>query len=303
MTEVDPEPGTGKKNRRRLPDDVSTNSPWGWWIGNLFARYKNTNGVTNGDATHNGPNPTGNPFGNAVGAFVNAIEFVNEPNYLCWSNTAQRNASNQWIVDPQSGENLMVCRIAQMFQTAEYYSYGYAGPAVIGPATHDTAASYLQPDVFDYLRFTQQVLNALANWRPRVYVGWSFHSYREVKVNDPAMTLTKNQINSLYSGAWKGPSADRFVWITESGYNIGTPTPSVTQETTQRDLVVANYGRLLNISEVYLTTTHSLHDVVGGLFCSGLFNPGLNPTLPNSIIGHERLLYAWWQALSANTTP
>lgn len=251
-----------------------------------------------------GPNPLGpNIYGNPQGAWVNAIEFVNEPNYLWWRNAV---GTDFLSPDPVAGGNNLVLRCAQMFQTAEYYAYGFQSAAVIGPSVHDNDAAVNDPDAMGSSEFTHRVLAGLSAFRPRVYAGWSMHSYNDVKTG--VVSRTQNVINHLYADQWKGPSGDRTLWITESGYRIPaaqvdpmTAVATPAGQTDQNTLVTSNFNAVKGIPEVYLSSQHEISDQIGNSFYSGMWN-GTGATPPYAL-GTARLLAYGWSGLIAATTP
>lgn len=54
---------------RKVPDSFALDSPWGWWISYLIARYQR--GAAQNLA---GPQANGNRFGNTTGAWVTRLK-------------------------------------------------------------------------------------------------------------------------------------------------------------------------------------------------------------------------------------
>ena len=150
---------------QRLPRETGPESPFGWWVAHICARYQR-----GAPANMTGPRvPRPGEFdlpgrdagaGNPSGAFVDAVEVGNEPNLMVWPL-----------------EEAPV-RAADMLRTADRWSARVKGPLVLGPGTSDTdGAIGLRTD---YLQFTHAVLGELAGWVPRGQVGWSHHNYSDM---------------------------------------------------------------------------------------------------------------------------
>lgn len=300
------EVGSGKAARRRLPTTCGVNSRWGWFLGYLFARYR-----PGEPANPLGPSATGpRYFGNPLGSFVNAIEFVNEPNLLCW-----RNTGTSYAEDPVMGGNELIVRTAEMMATAEAYAYGYASAAVLGPSVHDVGAVPNDPNAMGFDEYTSRMLVLLTNFRPRCYVGWSMHTYNDASDSrDVGVALRANAvINRLKNQQWKGPSGDRYLWITESGYdipqaqmqNVALAIATATGKTEQKLRVVNHYNAVAGVPEVYLTMNHQIHDIGGDKFNAGLWDgpeaPSGDPAQP--VIGVPRDVAEPWMKLGAALTP
>src|SRR5215208_2917990 len=75
--------------QHKAPTSVDTNSPYGWFILWLLARYRYgapVNGVKGTYGPTDGPHE-GAQLGNPYGAYIWALEPVNEPNLNMWTQT------------------------------------------------------------------------------------------------------------------------------------------------------------------------------------------------------------------------
>jgi hypothetical protein len=201
------------------PDGRGTDSPYGWFVAYVLARYKPGAPV---NAT--GPNTNGNYFGNPRGAWLNALEPLNEPNYMCW---------------PQRVSNTFpaACNSADMLVTAYQYTQAYAASNVIGPGTTDefdpvgTASYNYSPRMnelgVDWWTFSSDVIANLQNkLNPNWYLGWSHHNYRDVRGQSPGgSTPNPNQATNqrgyelgqlLRARGYPWPG----FWVTEGGYRM-----------------------------------------------------------------------------------
>jgi hypothetical protein len=229
-----PDPLSTKGPEVKLPTDLSANGPWGWFIGYLSARY-------------DGSNPA---HGRA-----DALEIVNEPNTLYW---------------PMDD---IVGATARMIRSAEALSFQYGHQRILAPATSDA------PDPraagagvsMDWKQFTSALLDELADFRPRVPVYWSQHNYLDVQSEAPAATSrAKQAIDLLYAKSWKGPEADRSLWLTEGGYNLGSAWPVSAARDSQAAKIQKNFDAMRTLPEVVLWTQHGINDINGNNFKSGL---------------------------------
>lgn len=243
-----PEPGTGKDPRQRLPSDVSTSSPWAAFLAYVYNRYRahsDDGGWTwRGIYNPTGPNPS-NWHGNPRSAWISGLGIVNEPNLEAWQ------------------DNYPFCVTAQMMQTMDtmvsYWNSTAPAPssacALFAPdiTDHlDQTAADGTPKVTDYLSMTQSILSILQNWRPANYWLWTHHNYQDIKNgnNDRANKVRQ----ALYDNNWRG-GGDRFIYITEGGWNMSTYADG----TTQRNKVI-NYWNLSRNADFRMGTQHLIRD-------------------------------------------
>jgi hypothetical protein len=229
-----PDPLSTKGPQAKIPTDLSANGPWGWFIGYLSARYDGSN---------------------AAHGRADALEIVNEPNALYW---------------PMDD---IVGATARMIRSAEALSYQYGRQTILAPATSDT------PDPgaagtgvsMDWKGFTSALLDDLATFRPRVPVYWSQHNYLDVQSEAPAVTSrAKQAIDLLYAKNWKGPEADRSLWLTEGGYNLGSAWRDPSARDAQAAKIQKSFDAMRTLPEVVMWTQHGINDINGNNFKSGL---------------------------------
>jgi hypothetical protein len=179
---------------KAFPDSVDADSYWGWFIAYLIGRYTR--------ASVNSVGPTAaNVKGNPYGAFINGLEFINEPNLNHWP---QSEAASQ---------------VATMYQTAASLaaSWGWAatGQYLLGPAVIDLDTTTTHQTAGE--TFTSDVLRLLRGFRPQVYCGWSQHNYGDIDqpLNPvPPLNLRSRAERTavlLASYGWH----DVAVWLTE----------------------------------------------------------------------------------------
>ncbi|MFL5842640.1 MAG: hypothetical protein ACJ77Z_19505 [Thermoleophilaceae bacterium] len=249
-----PDPLSSKGPERKLPVDLSANGPWGWFVGHLSARY-------NGSYNAIGPHAPGMGetsaawFGNPDRARADALEIVNEPNTLYWP------------MDDIVGVT------ARMIRSAEALSFAYGRQTILAPATSDS------PDPgaagagvsMDWEEFTSALLDELASFRPRVPVHWSQHNYMDVQYEDPAAaSRAKQAIDLLYAKNWKGSAADRSLWLTEGGYNLGSAWTDPAARADQASKIQKSFEAMRTIPDVFMWTQHGIDDINGNDFKSGL---------------------------------
>jgi hypothetical protein len=282
------EPGTEKECFRHFPNDLGTNSPYGWFIRYLLARY--TGEDTGGPGCGCVP-----ARGNPSRAIIDFIEPINEPNYEWW---------------PQGlgpdGPRWAVCA-AQIAMTtcefwASYYVFGEFGgqppagyrPVTLGPATADkrdpmycdvtqgkSACSFSQPagqySVFNmgYEQFTDELLSSFQNWEPLTEVRWSHHNYKDID-NQEVLGVGRVQallfIRNFLPARYPPP---RDVWVTEAasrvdGYFQSRPGEDAAaraarqeeEQDTQSRQVNGNFERMRNDlpDPVTLWTQHLVMD-------------------------------------------
>jgi hypothetical protein len=249
-----PDPLSGKGPETKLPADLSPDGPWAWFVGYLSARY-------NGDFNVTGPHPpagretTATYFGNPSRAKVDAIEIVNEPNYLDW---------------PQDN---VVGATAAMMRTAAAVSSEWGRQTLLAPATSD----YPDPGVaqagvaMDWRSFTSQLLDALTGWQPQVPVYWSQHNYNDVATEATAQTSrAKQTIDLLYANNWKGIGGDRQLWLTEGGVDLGRSWRDPAAQAAAAAKIQKDFDAMRTLPEVALWTQHGISDIPGNDFKSGL---------------------------------
>jgi hypothetical protein len=262
------------------PLDASVNSPWGWFIAYLCARY--ARGVA--------PNPIGphalepgedasgyDPlFGNPEGAWMDALEVLNEPNYIAW---------------PQEG---IVDFTAEQIKSAATIAKTWRGPLVLVPGMVDFPDAPLSNDQgiigtwwFD---FTQGLLQKLKGFNPEVPMRWSHHNYRDVKLQD-VPTRAERIIELLRASAWIPDPQP--LWITESGINMGSSYQDPGAQLNQARVIERNFFRMMRVPEVFLWMQHGIHDKPGNNFHSGLRNDFVWGSGP----GTERPAWYTWKEL------
>jgi hypothetical protein len=265
-----PDPLSAKGAERKLPADLTPDGPWGWFIGYLSARY---NGAYNAAGPHRAGNGETSAawFGNPERAQADALEVVNEPNTLYWP------------MDDVVGAT------AAMVRSAEALSYRYGQQAILAPATSDfpDPGGALAGVSMDWRSFESALLDQLASFRPRVAVYWSHHNYNDVGNEDSAATSrAKQTVDLLYEKNWKG-GGDRYVWLTEGGYDLGGAWADPAARQAQADKIQWSFGQMRTIPEIFVWTQHAINDTFADNFKSGLRDnfdyllPGLGPPRPS----------------------
>ena len=146
----------------------------------------------------------------------------------------------------------------------------------------------------DWLTFTSQLLDALAGWRPPVPVYWSQHNYKDVKYEDaPLTSRAKQTIDLLYAKNWKG-AADRKLWLTEGGYNLGTTWADAAARDAQAAKIKKSFDAMRTVPEVVMWTQHGINDLANNSFKSGL-RDDFDYSLPGS--GSARPAWSTWLTL------
>ena len=241
------------------PLDVSVESPWGWFIAYLCARY--ARGVPANPigphALEPGEDASGyNPlFGNPEGAVIDAIEIANEPNYIAW---------------PQEG---IIDFTAQMVESACAIAKTWRGPRVLVPGSVDFPDAPYSNDQGIigtwWYEFTQGLLAALDGFRPEVPVAWSHHNYRDVKLQE-IPTRTERMLELLRASGWVDDPQP--LWLTESGINMGSSYQNPAAQLNQARVIERNFFRMMRLPEVFVWMQHGIHDKPGNTFHSGLRN-------------------------------
>ena len=237
------EPGTNKPAIWRLPADVSPGGPWDFFMAYLYNRYwsQNYQGVVN----VNGPNST-SPKGNPLGAWISGLEICNEPNYHPW---------------PQAGIHN---KVADMLKTAEAMTQWW-GPAcaIFGPATADVDDHVVNGvlKTTSWYTFTGNLTRTLREWRPRIYVGWTHHNYRDLEApqyGNPSRL--EYVISFLYANNWRG-GGDRWAWLTEGGFR----SPKFGTEALQSARISESWHYLKANPDVRLAAQHQIRvDLING---------------------------------------
>lgn len=236
-----------KQDIARLPTDLSPSGPWAWFIAHLLARYRRGAAPNPGGPQALGPPgfpglDLGAATGNPSGAYVDALEVVNEPNLSFWPladalpataamlRTAEELAASWWTGTDQ-------------FLLAGSLSDGDPRPGVA------TA----------FGEFTASLLGLLAGWQPRLYVGWAHHNYRDVE--DPRRTSRVAELRRrLVKGGWNGGGPLR-IYLTEGGHRVPGGShnrPAALRE--QAAAITANAARMRAEPDVVLWTQHTIHD-------------------------------------------
>lgn len=247
------------------PDDVDHDSPYGRFILWLLARYRY-------GAPLNTPGPrVGAPIGNPKGAWIMAIEPVNEPNQNMWLDTP----------DPVWDWTPIAVKAATMMKTARDLSnlIATAAPAipyrqyVLGPATSDSDRTRpIAGRTIPWEDFTTDVLQALSGWNPDpVYVGWSHHNYQDVRTAAGNTVTRVERLRALlYNGGWKSASPqNKYIWLTEGGYHLGSnyssqsPGEKYDRQVSQSDRMEYIYGRMVATPDVYMFTQFGMDDKLG----------------------------------------
>ena len=246
-----PEPGTRKTAERHFPADLGADSPYGWFIRYLIARY--TGEVTAGPGCGCLP-----ARGNPLGARIDYIEPLNEPNFEWWPqalsvcSASQAMTTCEWWArmhpqydpatrsgfppdwnptDPTTRAKLL-CTLGP--SGADKTKAAYCDPNWTGP-TPDCAASYdpnddpqyssYPPKNTGYFEFTDQVLEALREWHPVMPVRWAHHNYHDIEERtdgdppqDPWQTRVAyvGTLLRLWNFLPAEPETERWgVWLTE----------------------------------------------------------------------------------------
>jgi hypothetical protein len=237
---------------QRVPRDCTAESPWGHFIAYLVCRYKK-------GAPLNDPGPRdGNTYGNPYGAWISALEFVNEPNWTHW---------------PQGDE--LECRVEEMFQAAaaqaDYHGWPQTGQYLLGPGVSDEKWDPDEPydptRQTDWESFTHTISRDLASWRPQTYVGWSMHNYRDIRdLSGKSFSYDTTRVGRsqtiLNVNRWMG-STSNAVWLTECGVTKRPllATMSLTEaETFQDRRCRINFKKMREQPNVPIWTQHYVFD-------------------------------------------
>lgn len=248
-----------KTGYQKVPNDLSPNGPWAWFVSHVSARYKR-GAAPNPEGPHeprasekaSGYDPR---LGNPSGAWIEAIEICNEPNTILW---------------PQADIHL---RVAEMVRTAEALSFQWGGQRILAPATLDSpdpTDSFPAGSRTDWRVFTERLLDALAGFAPRVPVHWSMHNYRDVaREVTRESSRVREVIDLLYAKNWKG-GGDRDVYLTEAGVNMGAKSAESAARDEQAEKIYRNFYEMREQADVVLWTQHAINDATGVTFRSAL---------------------------------
>jgi hypothetical protein len=266
-----PDPVSPRKApEQKLPLDLSIDSPWGWFIGHLCARYKK--GAAANPVGPHEPGSAGRPggedgydpqAGNPDGGWVDVLEICNEPNLLYW---------------PQEGIDVAV---AQMMRSAERLSSALDGPAILAPATsdfpdqnHETGRGLAATG---WRSFTAALLDRLRGFEANVPVYWSQHNFQDVKHGE-VPSRAERVVDLLRSEGWITHMLP--LWLSEGGYDMYPDQLDARARARQARVIEANFERMKEGRHVYLWTQHTITDKRGNRFKSGLrddFTAGRGP--------------------------
>jgi hypothetical protein len=244
----------GRPISRKFPADRSVNSPWGWFIAYLMARYSAA------------MNPPPRPY-------IACLEPLNEPNTLWW---------------PQ--ENVE-CYVADMAYTAEAWAFMTGLSCLLLPATADkpdppNPRQPLRADrkVTDWWNFTSLMLQILQQWNPRVPVVWSHHNYTDIEDLNNGWEQSLSRVHKVHQrlGAYGWKGSGRSIFLTEGGYRIAYEAQPVTgalvskepralYEQAQADALLANANLMHGLSDVQLFTNYGVNDHIHNKFKCQLF--------------------------------
>lgn len=285
----------GRPQTSCFPDDLSTSSPWAFWIYELLSRYSVTVSPSR---------------------FISILEFVNEPNYGLWPQVELSGAPPVQL----RSTGVAVCDVLLMYGSAQAM-LGLANWEIIlaGPTTAD----YNGPtnnQYTNYLDFTSSLLALFksVNFTAGPDFVWTHHNYNDViydrgpgSLSGQTMMLASNVVSALNSGGWTGSSLGLFlteggarreqistVW--PEGFNGIAPSPTYTLE--QLDSIQAQL-----VSRLWARCNN---DTVGegaqiGMFPNwgmysynpALFDTGLLDTYQSSVPDRERPVYSFWKGL------
>jgi hypothetical protein len=234
----------------------------------LMLRYNGQ--VSSGPQAPPNQGPTG---GNPHGAWISALEIVNEPNI------------NKGIY----GNDVIVCAVAQMITTIEALATfinagGYRIPVLFAPALADVPRLGNRPPWDSWANDILSLLRDMG-FRARVPMYWTHHNYDDIKSN--RFDRFERLFSLLTTYPWTGRGDKRAVWLTEGGceidYQLGgtserTYSPPGSQyrqdddQVGQAKLIQSNFDKCRNHPSPQCWTTHQIHDAVGAAFQSGVFD-------------------------------
>jgi len=265
-------PAARLKPEHALPVNTAVDGPWAWFVAYVMCRYKY--GVPqNGRGPHYpsaGESVNAAFYGNPSGAWTWGLAPMNEINLVCWG---YRNRAEQ---------------TAEMIRTADAYAAAFGSPLVLFvPEMSDVPRKSLDGSEnvpegsYPYDTYAAGLLTNLQGWVPSSVVVWSHHNYFDVKYrSQPGESYTVSHAwdirAQLYAKAWKGASADRYIYISEGTYDIyaeivaGRPEAEAANE--QRYWSERNFQNMKAMPDVVMFSTHTIRD--GGTFWSGLYTVG-----------------------------
>jgi hypothetical protein len=255
------EPGrTGLPPDARVPADLTPDGSWAWFVGYLCARYADTNGERGP-----GPGRAGARAGNPLGARIDWLAPMNEPNLTWWPQQA-----------PRFPDGTIASAVAQMARTAAAVAAAQDGtPGLLIPNTADVV-SPASPHGTPWDAFTAELLAQLRGWRPAVPVAWAHHHYADVKRGPQATGRwrVEDVLELQHANGWPQPA----VWLTEGGYQFAVRRdgpdparyvvdPARTADPTQPNAYAeqvaklrANWAAMARLPEVRLWTQYLLND-------------------------------------------
>lgn len=244
-------PGKAVEGARSI--DVGPNSAWAVWITFLAAYFNPLR-----DAATNLPEPYKTLLESLPTrplAFVDHLEFVNEPN-----------GAEMWPQLDAQGGNVAADVVAEMFRTVKGIETGLGaapGPVFVGPATAD-ALGVSGRMVTSVEEFTEAVLLNLkaSGYVPGKRTAWSTHNYTDVTrgcwrspAGDGAAPLVKGRKDPLTNRAQLvRAKLAKHGW---AGWPKGRPEPPrilLTEGGVQRAKIRAPKGRTLDQEHARLLT-------------------------------------------------
>ena len=273
------DPASERRAAQRVPRDVSEDGPWGWLVEYLCARYTGTVNALGPRAPLPGERLSARAArtGNPLGARVDALEIANEPNVLLW---------------PQAG---LARLVADMVRTASALSDRHRGPRILAPSLLDSPDPDEADDPgqrTDWRSFTEVLLDELGAFRPGRPVGWSHHNYRDVR-RDPRAEESRAATVARLLRERRWPGWDGRLWLTEGGLDLGTDADDAAARRRQAISLERSFEEMRRLPEAFVWTHHTIHDLPGNPFRSGLrdaFRPGAGP-------GPARPALSVWEAL------
>jgi hypothetical protein len=149
--------------------------------------------------------------------------------------------------------------------------------------------------------FTVGVLQQLAGWRGRKYIGWSIHNYADVAFH-PDGFRARRVIQLLYQHGWQG-GTDGNVFITETGTNMRlvgydpfTGEATSVAEALQLSNNHATYTAMYNTPQAVCWLNHNVNDQAFAAFISGVRKAWNNGT---GLPGQARPYYETFRQLGA----
>ena len=258
----------GKPLDARVPSDLGPDSPWAWFVEHLIARYRPRVVPNPGGPQPGAPGEPALALGNPDGAYIDALEVCNEPNYLLW---------------PQAR---MADAVGTMIETASALAAAHGGPAILGPATSDFPDHpHETVGATDWLTFSERLLERLERFRPggAVAVGWSHHNYLDVSEEvGGSQSRARRVADLLHRRNWRG-GGDRRLWLTEGGFDMHPNQAGLDARLAQARKLERSFTEMSAEAEPFMWTQHTICDVVTNDFKSGLrdeFLPGAGPGAP-----------------------